>query len=150
MITADYAGNSVYQTMRSGKINRQQFEVLDPLSTVDKVSTCITVIGIIGNLLILVLIFTQKKRLAKKPRALAKEKRKLCIRCCVLIPLFVLIPLLPKLALYAAGYGMASYRMISLWLPYSFLIAVAVLSIMFLMMIISSITRYIRQKSISN
>jgi len=148
--TADYAANSLYQVMNSEQINRQQFDLLDPCSTVDKVSTCITVIGLIAILLILVLIFTQKKRLAKKSRTLAKEKRKLCIHCCLLIPLLILTPLLPKLVLWAAGYGFASYRMIGVWFPYSFLIAFAVLSVMILMMIISSITRYIRQKSISN
>ncbi|MCR4758743.1 MAG: beta-lactamase family protein [Oscillospiraceae bacterium] len=146
--TADYAGNSVYQTMRSGKINRQQFDVLDPLSTVDKVSTCITAIGMAGILLTLALVFTQKKRLAKKPRTLAKEKRKLCIRCCLLMPLLVLTLLLPKLTLWAAGYGFASCRMIGVWFPYSFLIAFAVLSLMILLMIVSAFTRYFAVKRI--
>lgn len=146
--TADYAGNSVYQTMRSGKINRQQFDVLDPLSTVDKVSTCITAVGMAGILLTLALVFTQKKRLAKKPRTLAKEKRKLCIRCCLLMPLLVLTLLLPKLTLWAAGYGFASCRMIGVWFPYSFLIAFAVLSLMILLMIVSAFTRYFAVKRI--
>lgn len=146
--TADYAGNSLYQTMRSWKINRQQFEVLDPLSTVDKVSTCITAIGMAVILLILVLMFTQKKCLSKKQTALAKEKKKFCIRCFVLIPLLILIPLLPKIVAGIAGYGFASYRMIGVWFPYSFLIAVAVLSAVILLMIISSITRYIAVKRI--
>ena len=146
--TADYAGNSLYQTLRSGKINRQQFDVLDPLSTVDKVSTCITAIGMAGILLTLALVFTQKKRLAKKPRTLAKEKRKLCIRCCLLMPLLVLTLLLPKLTLWAAGYGFASCRMIGVWFPYSFLIAFAVLSLMILLMIVSAFTRYFAVKRI--
>lgn len=146
--TADYAANSLYQVMKGEEINRQQFDLLDPCSTIDKVSTSITVIGLIGILLILVLMFTQNKRLAKKPRALAKEKRKLCIRCCLLIPLLVLTMLLPKLVLWAAGYGFASYRMIGVWFPYSFLIAFAVLSVMILLMTISSITRYFAVKGI--
>ena len=41
-----------------------------------------------------------------------------------------------------AGYGFTSYKMSGVWLPYSFLIAFAVLSVMILMMLISSITRY--------
>lgn len=146
--TADYAANSLYQVIKGEQINRQQFELLDPCSTVDKVSTCITVIGLIGILLILAIMFTQKKRLAKKPRTPAKEKRKLCIRCVVLIPLLILTALLPKLVLWAAGYGFASYRMIGVWFPYSFLIAFAVLSVMFLLMLISGFTRYRAVRSI--
>lgn len=147
--TADYAGNSLYQAVKGEQINRQQFELLDPCSTVDKVSTCITVIGVIGILLIIVLMFTQKKRLAKKQILLKKEKKRLCIRCCVLIPLLVLSTLLPKIAVSIAGYGFASYKMIGVWFPYSFLIAFAVLSVMVLLMIISSVTRYFAVKSIN-
>ena len=147
--TADYAGNSLYQAVKGEQINRQQFELLDPCSTVDKVSTCITVIGVIGILLIIVLMYTQKKRLAKKQILLKKEKKRLCIRCCVLIPLLVLSTLLPKIAVSIAGYGFASYKMIGVWFPYSFLIAFAVLSVMVLLMIISSVTRYFAVKSIN-
>lgn len=147
--TADYAGNSLYQTVKGEQINRQQFELLDPCSTVDKVSTYITVTGVIGILLVIVLMFTQKKRLAKKQIILKKEKKRLCIRCCVLIPLLVLTPLLPKIVVSIAGYGFASYKMIGVWFPYSFLIAFAVLSVMVLLMIITSVTRYFAAKSIN-
>ena len=149
VLTADIAGNSLYQVIKGEEINRAQFDVLDYMSAIDMVSVCIMVVGIIGILLVFVLMFTQKKRLAKKPMTLAKEKRKLCIRCALLIPLLVLVLLLPKLALYAAGYGMPSYRMIGVWFPYSFLIAFAVLSTMILLMIVSSWTRYIAVKRIA-
>ena len=39
--------------------------------------------------------------------------------------------------------------MIGVWFPYSFLIAFAVLSVMVLLMIISSVTRYFAVKSIN-
>lgn len=140
--TADYAGNSLYQVMKGEQINKQQYSLLDPISTIDNVSTYITVIGLAVTLLILLLMFTKKKRLAKKPTDFAKEKKKLFIRCCVLMPLLLLTALLPKIVTSIAGYGFASYKMIGVWLPYSFLIAFAVLSAMILMMLISSITRY--------
>ena len=140
--TADYAGNSLYQVMKGEQINKQQYSLLDPISTIDNVSTYITVIGLAVTLLILLLMFIQKKRLAKKQTDLAKEKKKLFIRCCVLMPLILLTALLPKIVTSIAGYGFTSYKMIGVWLPYSFLIAFAVLSAMILMMLISSITRY--------
>ena len=95
------------------------------------------------------MMFTQRKRLDKKQILLKKEKKRLCIRCCVLIPLLVLSTLLPKIAVSIAGYGFASYKMIGVWFPYSFLIAFAVLSVMVLLMIISSVTRYFAVKSIN-
>ena len=54
--------------------------------------------------------------------------------------------LLPKLTVWAVGYGFASYIMIGVWFPYSFLIAFAVLSLMIFLMIVSSITRYFAVK----
>ena len=147
-LTADIAGNSLYQRMKGEEINRAQFDVLDYSSTIDKISTCITIIGLIGIIIVLLLMFTQKKRLAKKQTDLSKEGRKLVIRFCVLIPMFVLMLLLPKLIVWAAGYGFASYKMIGVWFPYSFLIAFFTLSAMILMMIISSAARYFTVKSI--
>lgn len=143
---ADYAGNSLYQVMKGEQINREQFELLDPCSTVDKVSSCITIVGLIGIILVLFMMFTQRKRLDKKQTDLAKEKKRLCKQCCILVPLLVLTPLLPRIAVSIAGYGFASYKMIGVWFPYSFLIAFAVLSVMILMMIISSVTRYFTVK----
>lgn len=145
--TADYAGNSLYQTVRDGKINRTQFELLDLLSTIDKVSSCISLAGAAMILLTLALLFTQKKSLAKKQFPYTKEKKKLCIRCAVLIPLLVLVPMLPKIIVSIAGYGFASYKMLGVWFPYSFLVMFAVLEIMLLLMMVSSITRYIAVKS---
>lgn len=146
--TADYAGNSLYQIMKGEQINREQFELLDPCSTVDKVSSCITIVGLIGIILVLFMMFTQRKRLDKKQTDLAKEKKRLCKQCCILVPLLVLTPLLPRIAVSIAGYGFASYKMIGVWFPYSFLIAFAVLSVMILMMIISSVTRYFTVKKV--
>jgi len=144
--TADYAGNSLYQAVKGEQINREQFVLLDPCSTVDKVSSCITIVGLIGIILVLFMMFTQRKRLDKKQTDLAKEKKRLCKQCCILVPLLVLTPLLPRIAVSIAGYGFASYKMIGVWFPYSFLIAFAVLSVMILMMIISSVTRYFTVK----
>lgn len=143
---ADYAGNSLYQVMKGEQINREQFELLDPCSTMDKVSSCITIVSLIGIILVLFMMFTQRKRLDKKQTDLAKEKKRLCKQCCILVPLLVLTPLLPRIAVSIAGYGFASYKMIGVWFPYSFLIAFAVLSVMILMMIISSVTRYFTVK----
>lgn len=150
ILTADYAGNSLYQTLTDGEINRAQFDVLDYSSTIDNVSSCISLAGAVMILIVLVLIFTQKKRLTKKIIDHTREKKKLCVRCCVLIPLLILAALFPKILVWIVGYGFASYKMIGVWFPYSFLIAFAVLSMMILLMIASSITRYIQQKHQTN
>lgn len=140
--TADYAGNSLYQMVRDGKIDRSQFELADPALTLDKAASYISLAGNAMILLTLVLLFTQKKRLAKKQIKYSKEKKRLCIRCGVLLSLSVLVPLLPKIIVSIAGYGFASYRMIGVWLPYSFLAMFIVLEIWLLLMLLSSITRY--------
>ena len=48
-------------------------------------------------MIVLLRMLTQKKRLAGKLPDRTREKKKLCIRCCVLIPLLVLMLLLPML-----------------------------------------------------
>lgn len=144
--TPDYAANSLYQIMKGEAINREQLNVLDLMAVVDTFSLYITIAGLIGIVVVLLLIITQKKRLAKKEIIYKKEVRRLCIRLATLIPLLFLVVLLPKVIVWLIGYGWASYRMVNVWLPYSFLTAFVVIDVFLLFVIVSSVTRFLRCK----
>lgn len=142
--TSDYAANSLYQIMKGEPINREQLDAPDIMAAIDMISVFITAAGIIGIAAVLLLLILQKKRLARKQTTRKKELRRLCVRLTVLIPVLCLTVILPNITPYLLGYGFASYRMVGVWLPYSFLIAFAAADVFLLLMIFSSIVRFFR------
>lgn len=144
--TADYGANSLYQIMKGEPINKEQLDIPDLLGLIDTVSVCITVIGIIEIASVIVLTLTRKKRLAGRETTYKKERGRLCRRLTVLIPAFCLSVICPNILTCFMGYGAASYRMVGVWLPYSFLVAFFVTDAALLAMIASSIGRFIHCK----
>lgn len=146
MNTADYAANSLYSVIKGENIDRERLNILDLVRSIDILSMCMTVAGTIASAIAVFLLITQKKRLAKKQTTYKKEIKKLCVRLTILIPVFCIACFLPTCILYLAGYGIASYRMLAIWLPYSFIIGCIAIDIFWLLLIISSVIRFIRAK----
>lgn len=148
MNTADYAANSLYSVMKGENIDRERLNILDLIKSIDVLSICMTAAGIIASIITIFLLITQKKRLAKKQTTYKKEIKKLCLRLAILIPIFGIACFLPTCILYLAGYGIASYQMLAIWLPYSFIIGCIAIDIFWLLLIISSVVRFIRAKKL--
>lgn len=146
MNTPDYAVNSLYQIMKGEPINREQLNVPDLIALVDMISVCLTITGVLGIVTILLLILSQRKRLSRTQTTYKKEVRKLCVRLAVQIPVLCIAVMLPRFILYLFGYGAASYRMVGVWLPYSFLIAFAFIDVFLLLMVVSSLARFLRYR----
>ena len=143
-LAADCAGNALYQTIRNGKIDNAQFHVPDSLQLADRISTGMTAAAGVLVLLAVCLILTQKKRIAKQQNTYGKELRMLIVRCILLTIMTALFAILPNLIMYFLGYGFAGYRMIAAWLPVSLLIACGAMAFAFLMLMLGSVTRFLR------
>lgn len=68
-----------------------------------------------------------------------KEKKRLCLR----LTIFTLLLVLSLTTPYLTGYN---YKFAAIWLSYSVLIALTIVDIDHLLLIVTSILRYVRQK----
>lgn len=102
----------------------------------DMIASIIAVIGSFVMILLIVLMITQKKRLSDKAYNKTKEIIKLCIRLFFQVIFLIIAIALP----YLLGY---TYTLAAVWMPFSVLIALSVIDIDFVLMIISSIRRFI-------
>lgn len=116
------------------------------MSLIDMISICITLAGLIEIAVILFMLLTQKKRIARKQITYKKEISRLRVHLAVLIPVLCLTVLTPNTIPYLMGYGLTSYQMVGVWLPYSLLTAFFVTDAAVLLMIVTSITRFFRCK----
>ena len=145
--TPDYAANSLYQTIKGETINREQLNVPDTCIIMDTVSTALIIICAALMLFIIILLLTQKKRLAKKQTTLRKERLKLCVRLIILLIALALLILIPNAISIVAGYGMLSSVMLTVWMPYTFTIAITMSALTILLAAFLSISRYNKRKN---
>ncbi len=120
-----------------------KFEHMSASPSLDSIAAPIAVVFLLLLVLLVVLLLTQKKRLAKKAVNMKKEKIRLCLRLIILSALLVLCFAAP----YLIGYN---YLFVAVWLSYSALIALTIIDLDLILMIVTSITRYSRQKHQTN
>ena len=130
----EMAAKSAYRIMNGEIMNR-----LPADTSIDTIITPIAAAALLLMTVIFVFLLTQKKRLAKKSVNMKKEKRTLCLRLTVFILLLGVSLTLP----YLVGYN---YMTAAVWLPHSVLIAFTVIDLDLMLLIVSCIFRYIRQK----
>ena len=128
------AARSAYKLMTEGK-----FEHMSASPSLDSIAATIAVVFLLLLVLLVVLLLTQKKRLAKKAVNMKKEKIRLIILSALLVLCFA--------APYLIGYN---YLFVAVWLSYSALIALTIIDLDLILMIVTSITRYSRQKHQTN
>ena len=132
------AARSAYKLMTGGEL-----EQMSASPSLDSTAAPIAVVFLLLLVLLVVLLLTQKKRLAKKAVNMKKEKIRLCLRLIILSALLVLCFAAP----YLIGYN---YLFVAVWLFYSALIALTIIDLDLILMIVTSITRYSRQKHQTN
>lgn len=126
------AADCVYDMM-SGKELIRKSVITDPT---DIIASTVAIAFLILLLVILILTITQKKRLSKESVSARKEKVKLTIKLIIFTLLLAVMISLP----YLVGYN---YMMAAVWMPYSVLTTLIIVDIDLIMLIISSIRRYI-------
>ncbi|MBR6983700.1 MAG: beta-lactamase family protein [Ruminococcus sp.] len=119
----------------------EELPTVQPTPSVDSIASPAAAVALIVLIVIIVFMMTQKKRLAKKSVSIKKEKKRLCLRMTIFELLLVLSLTFP----YLIGYN---YKFAAIWLPYSILIAFTIFDIDLILLIVSSIMRYIRQKKL--
>ena len=119
----------------------EELPTVQPTPSVDSIASPAAAVALIVLIVIIVFMMTQKKRLAKKSVSIKKEKKRLCLRMTIFALLLVLSLTFP----YLIGYN---YKFAAIWLPYSILIAFTIFDIDLILLIVSSIMRYIRQKEL--
>lgn len=144
--TPDYAANSLCQIMNGFPINREQLDVPDTIIIVDNISTAAIIICAVMVLVILLLLLTQKRRLARKKTSLKKERVKLRVRLFLLALALVVLRLIPAVLGAISGYGSFSYKMLAVWMPYTLLIAFAMMALVILLAAVSCISGYVIRK----
>lgn len=130
------AANDAYKLMKGEELTPTQ-----AAPSLDSIVSSIAAVALVLLIIIIVFMITQKKRLAKKDMKIKKEKTRLCLRLTILTALLVLSLTFP----YLIGYN---YKFAAIWLSYSVLIAFTIFDIDLLLLIVSSIMRYIRQKKL--
>lgn len=128
------ASQSAYKLMKGEDYKRR---TADP--SLDAITSPIAVAALVLLIVIIIFLMTQKKRFAKKGVNMKREKIRLCLRLII----FTLLLAICLLAPYLIGYN---YLFLVVWASYSALIALIIIDLDLLMMIVSSVTRYIRQK----
>lgn len=148
--TQYYAARSCY-LMLLGKnselfpdIERSEMFKCDILASV----LSFVVAGIL--LFAIIMLFTQKKRLARKASIPKKEKTLLIIRLILLIPMLCLSIVLPYIFGAIMGYPGLGYYAVWEWGGQSAIVLCLILDLLIISLLITSIARYIRRKNDPN
>lgn len=128
------AANDAYKLMKGEELTPVQAAISE-----DNIASPISAAALILLIFIVVFMMTQKKRLAKKSVSMKKEKKRLCLR----LTIFTLLLVLSLTTPYLTGYN---YKFAAIYLSYSVLIALTIVDIDLILLIVTSILRYIRQK----
>lgn len=132
------AADSAYQLMTGDGFERRAAD-----TSQETVPNVVTAGALILLAVIIISMLTQKKRLAKKPVNMKKEKIKLCVRLILLTLLLALFIAAP----YIIGFN---YTMVVIWLPLSFLISFLLIDLDLILLIVTSIKRFSSQKKIAD
>ncbi len=101
-------------------------------------------------LFVIIMFFTQKKRIARKVNIPKKEKTLLIIRLILLIPMLCLSIVLPYIFGAIMGYPGLGYYAVWAWGGQSAIVLCLILDVLILFLLITSIARYIRRKKAIN
>ncbi|HBB72072.1 MAG TPA: hypothetical protein DCZ71_05640 [Ruminococcus sp.] len=113
----------------------------------DILATVLSCIAAAIFLFAIIMIFTQKKRLARKTHTPEKEKRLLIIRLILLIPMLCLSIVLPYIFGAIMGYPGLGYYAVWAWGDQSAIILCLILDMLAVSLIVTNAARYIRRKN---
>lgn len=140
-----YAMNSCYNELNG---NRNYIDIVRcDMFIIDIIASALSLIiaGII--LFTVIMLMTQKKRLAAKTNTIKKERLLLYAR---IIPLFIFLCIsimLPYVLGAALGYAGFGYQQVWTWGGQSAIVMCLLLDVLIIFLLITSIARYIRRKN---
>lgn len=113
----------------------------------DILATVLSCIAAAIFLFAIIMLFTQKKRLARKTHTPEKGKRLLIIRLILLIPMLCLSIVLPYIFGAIMGYPVSGYYAVWAWGDQSAIILCLILDMLAVSLIVTNAARYIRRKN---